>query len=67
MGMKSSMGMRNSVSQHEEPPPFHRECGVISINVIEKTMLMGKGRVGSMGCFFPMRLNYGVVELMRFA
>ena len=25
---------------------------------------MGKGRVGSMGCFFPMRLNYGVVELM---
>ena len=29
-----------------------RNPGVISINVFEKTMLMGKGRVGSMGCFF---------------
>ena len=51
MGMRSSRGMRNPVSQHEEPPSFHRECGVISINVFEKTMLMGKGRVGSMGYF----------------
>ena len=33
------------------PPSFHRECGAISVNVFEKTMLMGKGRVGSMGCF----------------
>ena len=62
MGMRSSMGMRNPVSQHEEPPSFHGECGVISIKQC------WWARVGlDPWDGFPMRLNYGVVELMRFA
>ena len=42
MRMRSSMGMRNPVSQHEEPPSFHRERGVISIKVFEKQCLWAR-------------------------